>query len=234
MPFVVRSVFHRTFGRRKVKSSVPTSCQLRSTPGRGYYGVHRSSLQSPIRVFDAQVSLEQTAQLEGSEVNVPDSIVDLFEADVFANADGRDVHPAVVPPDAAIRADVADFEAIGIFQRRELGRHLPDRGRVAGRRRLLIESLVRTLVIELLSKAVEATLLGSEAARRGAGRRGFQSAMHPFMPPVLVGAAGLDELREGAEAHPPRRELGEPGQGGGGKGHAIVGADPRGQVSAAV
>ena len=54
--------------------------------------------------------------------------------------------------------------------------------------------------------------------------------MHAFMPAVLLGAAGLDELGQDAQAHPPGRELREPRQGVGGEGHAVVGADAQRQA----
>jgi hypothetical protein len=59
----------------------------------------------------------RTNELECAEVDVPDPVVDLLEADVFPDADSRDVHPAAVPADAAIGAEVAVLETIGILER---------------------------------------------------------------------------------------------------------------------
>src|SRR2546428_12516259 len=175
------------------------------------------------------MALEQAPELERPVVDIPDPIVDLLQAHVLTDADGRDVHPAAVPSDAAIRADVAHVEAIGIFQRGERRWHLSARGSVARRRRLLIECLVWALMVELLAKIIEPTLGGKTARGRSRGRR-FQGAMHAFMPPILIGTPRLDELGEDTQAHPPGRELREPGQGRGGKWHAVVRADPRGQA----
>jgi hypothetical protein len=44
------------------------------------------SLESTIDIFDAHVSCEQPAKCERAEVDIPDAIVDFFEADLFANA----------------------------------------------------------------------------------------------------------------------------------------------------
>src|SRR5207249_11822509 len=140
----------------------------------------------------------QPPELELSALDIPDPIVDLLQAHVLTNADGRDVHPAAVPSDAAIGADVAHFEAIGIFQRGQRRWHLPARGSVARRRRLLIERLVWAVVVDLRAKVIEAPLLSGEAARRGPGRRGFQGAMHAFVAPVLIGPPWLDELGQDA------------------------------------
>ena len=54
--------------------------------------------------------------------------------------------------------------------------------------------------------------------------------MHAFMPPVLVGAAGFDELGQDPQPHPPGRELREPGQGRGREGDAVVGANAQRQA----
>jgi hypothetical protein len=40
-----------------------------------------STSQSPIRILDAHVPLEQPAEAQGPEVDVPDAVVDLLEAD---------------------------------------------------------------------------------------------------------------------------------------------------------
>ena len=45
------------------------------------------------------------------------------------------------------------------------------------------------------------------------------------MAAVLLGFAGLDALGEDAPAHPPGGELGQPAEGVGGTGHAVVGAE---------
>ena len=68
-------------------------------------------------ILDAHVPLEQPAEAQGPEVDGPDAVVDLLEADVRAHADRGDVDPAVIPANAAVRADVAHLEAIGIFER---------------------------------------------------------------------------------------------------------------------
>src|SRR2546425_12938883 len=97
-------------------------------------------------------------------------------------------------PDAAVGTDVADFEAIGILESGQLGRHRPGRGRVARRGRLLIERLMRALVIELVAKRVEAALLSGQAACGRARGGRFQGAVHALVPSILVRPPRLDEL----------------------------------------
>jgi hypothetical protein len=65
-----------------------------------------------ILVLDAHVFLEQAAEFEGTEIDIPHSVVDLFEADVLSGAGDADVDPVAVPADAAVvMGDVAS----GVF-----------------------------------------------------------------------------------------------------------------------
>jgi hypothetical protein len=74
------------------------------------------SLQSSVGIHDAHVTFEQTAEFWRSEIDIPDAVVDLFKADVLANAGRRDVDPLAVLPYAAVGADIAYLEAIGVFE----------------------------------------------------------------------------------------------------------------------
>lgn len=74
------------------------------------------SFQASISALDSHVSFKQAAELEGSEVDIPDTVVDLFEADVLADADGGHVDSLAIPADAAVGAYVANLEAIGILE----------------------------------------------------------------------------------------------------------------------
>ncbi len=67
------------------------------------------SFQSSISILDLHVSLKQSAELESAEVDVPDSVVDFLEPDVFASAHGGDADPLAVPTDAAVGADVTSL-----------------------------------------------------------------------------------------------------------------------------
>lgn len=62
-------------------------------------------------VLDAHVALVQAAELEGTEVDVPDTIIDFLKADVFFDADDRDMDPVAAQADAAVDADVAHLES---------------------------------------------------------------------------------------------------------------------------
>src|SRR6266446_10605167 len=80
------------------------------------HGLHMSAIESPVLVLNAHVPLAQTAEPQRPKVDVPDPVRNLLQAHVFTDADGGDVHPPAVPPNAPIGTDVADFEAIGVLE----------------------------------------------------------------------------------------------------------------------
>src|SRR5207249_6659630 len=129
-----------------------------------------STIELPVLVLNPHMALAQTAEAQRPKVDVPDPVVDLLEADVFADADRGDVDPAAVPPHAPVGADVPDFEAVRVLEGRQPIRHRPRRRAVARCRRLLVERLMGPLVIELLAEDVEAALLRRETARGRPGR----------------------------------------------------------------
>jgi hypothetical protein len=49
------------------------------------------SFQASISALDSHVAFKQAAEFERAEVDVPDAVIDFLEADVLADADGRDV-----------------------------------------------------------------------------------------------------------------------------------------------
>jgi hypothetical protein len=58
----------------------------------------------------------------------------------------------------------------------------------------------------------------------------FEGAVHAFMGAVFLGAAGVDALVDDVEAHPPDVEEGEPVNGLGREGDAVVGPNGAGQA----
>src|SRR2546428_11454348 len=71
-----------------------------------------STIELPVLVLNPHMALAQTAEAQRPKVDVPDPVVDLLEADVFADADRGDVDPAAVPPPAPRGADVPGLEAV--------------------------------------------------------------------------------------------------------------------------
>src|SRR2546425_11548321 len=121
-----------------------------------------STIELPVLALNPHMALTQTAKPQRPKVHVPDSVGDLLQAHVLPDTDSGHVHPPAVPPNAAVRANVPDFEPIGVLERRQPVRHGARRRRVARGRGRLVERLVRPLVIELLAKEIEGLLLPGE------------------------------------------------------------------------
>ena len=73
-------------------------------------------------VEDSSFPYVQPPQRNGSEVNGPDIISDLFQSDIFSSEQVGDVHPGCMPSDAAIGGNSACLEMVGIFRRLDLFR----------------------------------------------------------------------------------------------------------------
>ena len=69
--------------------------------------------------------LKETTELKRAEEDIPDAVVNFFEADVLARTDDGDIDPIAVPTDAPVSTDESDFKAVGIFQRWQRVGHLP-------------------------------------------------------------------------------------------------------------
>src|SRR5436190_18916936 len=84
----------------------------------------------------------ETPEPHGAKVQVPDPIIDRFEADRLTPQDRADADHARVPRNRATRADASDFVVTGIRERHQLlGKRSP-RGGIDPPRRLLGERLV--------------------------------------------------------------------------------------------
>jgi hypothetical protein len=177
------------------------------------------------------MAFEPPPEREGSAVHMPDPLVNVLKANLFADADVCNVDPWMVPTDATIGADVAYLEAVRVLKRWKLSRQLPRGGVIAGGGCAHIERLMRTLMVALFADVGALPLLCAKGGARRSGSVGFEGTMPPLVAAVRWRCAGFDALREDAQAHPPRGQLGQPGQGGGGERHAVVGADTLGQAA---
>ncbi len=74
----------------------------------------------------------------------------------------------------------------------------------------------------------EAALLGGPGRGGGARALVFERFVKAFVPSVLFGMRGFNQLRRDAEPNPPGRQPGEAAEGAGGEGYTVVGADPVG------
>jgi hypothetical protein len=61
-----------------------------------------ATIELPVLILNPHVPLAQAAEAHRPKVDVPDPVVDLLQADVFADADRGDVDPPAAPPNAAV------------------------------------------------------------------------------------------------------------------------------------
>jgi hypothetical protein len=83
---------------------------------------------------------------------------------------------------------------------------------------------MRPRMVECCPDVGELLRLGAPGGAGQSGGVGLQGALHARVAAVLVRLTGFDELRQAAQARPPRGSPGQPGQGVGGEWHAVVGA----------
>jgi len=74
-------------------------------------------MQLAIGIFDLHVAFVQAAELQRSEIDVPEAVIDVLQPDIFAGTDAGDIDPVTASADPAIGADLAEFEAVGVFER---------------------------------------------------------------------------------------------------------------------
>ena len=163
-------------------------------------------------VLDSESPFVEAAESEGTEVYVPEVIVDSLETNIFASQSVSDVDPLAVPANSSVSTDEADLVVCRVVDRGKLRRHFPRGRAVPGGRRLLVERFVRTLLVVLLSELVEASLLTGEVAAGRMSRLGFEGSVHPFVSSILLRVGRLDQLRVDAQADPPDRQQGKPAQ----------------------
>lgn len=107
------------------------------------------AVESTMLVLDSHESFVKSAEFERAEEDVPDAVIDFFEADVLTGADAGDVDPMAIPADAAIGADVASLEAVGVLERWKFLGQGTGGWLIDGGRSFLVESFVRTDLVKL-------------------------------------------------------------------------------------
>src|SRR3972149_1678349 len=118
------------------------------------------------------VSLIESSQQDGSEVDGPESISLLFEAHGLALADLGDDGGLAVPANDAIVIDHATLEMRRVLDIRELPWVRTRRRTVDMSRRVPGVGFVRTDLVVLLAEAVEGALLGPWGTGGGGGGGG--------------------------------------------------------------
>jgi hypothetical protein len=180
---------------------------------------------STLVVLNAEKSFVHFSEAQWTEVDIPDAVIDLFQADVFTTKSLGDADPMSIPSDPTVAANEPNLEVSRILDWGHLSGESTFGSSVDRSRGLLSEGLMGPFEVVLLAERVEASLLGLEVARRWTGSLGLESSVHPLMSTVLFRVGGFDELRVDPEADPPDGESREAPQRGGGEGHAVIGTD---------
>jgi hypothetical protein len=76
---------------------------------------------------ELSLALVEPAKQHRAEVKIPDSVVDLFQADVLVDEGMTDVQPPALPADPAVSADAPDLEVAGVL---DPGQHRREKARL--------------------------------------------------------------------------------------------------------
>src|ERR1700759_5454372 len=102
--------------------------------------------------------MEPTEQ-QAAEGNGPETVVDLVEGDILAVQHVTDIHPVIVPANAAVTTHATNFALRGILERGQSSR-IRARGRgVARRRSRLLQRFVWAFRVEFFAEPLERALL---------------------------------------------------------------------------
>ena len=71
----------------------------------------------PVDVLHQEGPFLELSEPHRADVEVPQPIVDLLEADVWLAEHMADVDPGAAPADAAVAADAANLEVVGVIDR---------------------------------------------------------------------------------------------------------------------
>lgn len=113
-------------------------------------------------VVNAIVSLIQPAEVHGAKEHIPGPAGEGLQAHGERRQNMRDVHPALVPPNASIGRDAPDLEVLGVRDRPQPRHVEPIGGGIERRRPPLAERFVGPHLVEGMPEGIEAPLLGAE------------------------------------------------------------------------
>jgi hypothetical protein len=165
-------------------------------------------------------------QFHVSEVDPKYLFIHLLEAEILERKHLADEDTILVPADVAARVHTPGLKASGIAERCESpGEH--DRAAlVEACRRRVVDSFVRSFMVEDLSEAIELLLLQPEGQGWRLRRIFLQRAVHSLMTSVLLRSAWLDPFVHYAQLRPAERQFGQSEQAVASERRAVVGPDP--------
>ena len=151
---------------------------------------------------DDVVSFVDPPQEHVAEVDRPDPVGDLLEADGMLLERVGDEEQAPLEAKGAGIGDALDDEVPGIFDRRQGAGVLAGGGPVERCRRPALQELVGALVVVLAAESIERPLLRGERGPGRPNRLALQRLVHPLVGPVLLGVGRQDPLVLNAQAEP--------------------------------
>jgi hypothetical protein len=160
-----------------------------------------------------------------AEEHPVDFVVHLFQADLFISENFADENPPLVPANVAAVVHSPRLKRFWILKARYSAWQQSSAGHVDASRRLVGKRLMRALMVEDKSKAIELLLLRRYRACRRLGRVLLQRAVHPFVSPVLLRVSWLNAFVNNAELHPTQRQLRQTQQAHARKRCSVVGAN---------
>jgi len=173
--------------------------------------------------FDQRLPFVDPSQEYVAEVERPNAVIDLFEADAMLLERGREIEQPGLEANGAGVGDPLHEEVPGIFERGQCAGIRARRRAVERAGRPPAQKLVGPFVVVLLAKPVEGALLGRERRAGRPNRALLQRFVHALVGAVLLWVRRQDALVLNAEAEPPHVERREAVQRRRSEGDAVVG-----------
>src|SRR5271155_4962564 len=173
------------------------------------------------RIDHAEVAMAETHNVI--------ALVALGEADHFAGQGLADEYAFAAPSDLAAGVDAPDLVMGVVPGVADPRGHRPRGGAPDSCRRPLLQRLVRTLLVEVLAKHIEALLLFARAERRWLRRLLRQRAVHPLVSTIVLRRSRTAEMRLDAQLQQPYRQSRKPTRARRSERRAVVGADRLGK-----
>src|SRR5713226_1130122 len=153
--------------------------------------------------MDPKVPLGELTEQEVTEIDRPNAVGTLFEADVFMLQRASHEQLPAVEPNGPRGTDEPNDVMARIFRggqraRIHAGRRLPK-----PRGALLTQGFVRSFMVVGVAEPIELPLLPHAGERWRPSGLGLQGAVHPLVDAVLFRMARLDAHRPNAQTNPP-------------------------------
>src|SRR5688572_2900991 len=181
--------------------------------------------------MDTQLSFIEASDQQVVEVNGPDPVFHLFQADLFPTQYvTEEEEPPLSKPDRAARFHLAQLEVTGITGLRQSRGQRAWRGSESRGRRGVRQRFVGALLVELRAEGIEAFLLPDQVPLGRTRCLRFKRTVHPFVAAVLLRLPGGDPLVLDSELDPRHAQPREPAQRRRSERRTVIRADRHGQA----